>query len=356
VKVTPDGRKAYVTNASTNTVSVIKTSTNKIVKTVSDPDLHQPSALAITPDGTQVWVVCAVDMRISIIDTATDEVVHTINGISETQLWGIAITPDGTKAMVTVFFPGGRGLYYPIKLIDTTTWEITSCTQDPTGDGFDEVACTFILSSGTAANGGGGGGVVFVDAATGVENVPFPWELSVRGASGVSEDGDFQFISQCELNVLSGSGPYMPTSAWVKTVVIPDVWGEHAITRGKLYAACCGCNSDGSGDSIAVLPLGQLEGSGDVTFTRITVGHGPIGTGLTPDGSRLYVASLYANTVSVIDTATDTVVARIVNDWSAADGYYEWNEVMAGGVRYICLNPNTDKPPATNPTFWSVVS
>ena len=43
----------------------------------------------------------------------------------------------------------------------------------------------------------------------------------------------------------------------------------------------------------------------------ITVGSDPNGVSVSPDGSKVYVANEGANTVSVINTATNTVTATI---------------------------------------------
>jgi YVTN family beta-propeller protein len=43
----------------------------------------------------------------------------------------------------------------------------------------------------------------------------------------------------------------------------------------------------------------------------ISVGNGPVGVAFTPDGSKAYVANQFDNTVSVIATASNTVVATI---------------------------------------------
>jgi YVTN family beta-propeller protein len=45
--------------------------------------------------------------------------------------------------------------------------------------------------------------------------------------------------------------------------------------------------------------------------TVLPVGSGPLGVVLSPDGARAYVAGSTSNTVTVLDTATDTVVATI---------------------------------------------
>ena len=46
-------------------------------------------------------------------------------------------------------------------------------------------------------------------------------------------------------------------------------------------------------------------------IATIPVGPGPEGIAVTPDGSKVYVANSFSDTVSVIDTATNTVVATV---------------------------------------------
>ena len=48
-----------------------------------------------------------------------------------------------------------------------------------------------------------------------------------------------------------------------------------------------------------------------VSPTTIPVGTGPFGVAVTPDGSKVFVANSGSNTVSVIDTATNMVTATI---------------------------------------------
>jgi YVTN family beta-propeller protein len=43
----------------------------------------------------------------------------------------------------------------------------------------------------------------------------------------------------------------------------------------------------------------------------ISVGNGPLGVAFTPDGSKAYVANQFDHTVSVIDTATNAVTATV---------------------------------------------
>jgi YVTN family beta-propeller protein len=103
VAFTPDGRRAYVTNRGDNTVSVIDTKTRTVRTTV--PVQYKPANVAITPDGRHAYVTNFGDpiprpgTTVSVIDTTTDMVVATIPGVGPGPL-GVAVTPDGAYVYV----------------------------------------------------------------------------------------------------------------------------------------------------------------------------------------------------------------------------------------------------------------
>jgi YVTN family beta-propeller protein len=59
VAVSPDGTRAYVVNATDNSVSVINTTTNTVVATVNVG--HRPIGVAFAPDGSAAYVTNALD-------------------------------------------------------------------------------------------------------------------------------------------------------------------------------------------------------------------------------------------------------------------------------------------------------
>ncbi|MGW2698772.1 YncE family protein [Streptomyces sp. NPDC001340] len=59
-------------------------------------------------------------------------------------------------------------------------------------------------------------------------------------------------------------------------------------------------------DSVSVIDTG----TNTVTAT-VPVGDGPFDVAVTPDGTRAYVANNFSDTVSVIDTTTSTVIATV---------------------------------------------
>ena len=61
---------AYVTNGMSNNVSVIDTSTNKVVTSV--PVGSGPDGIAITPDGSYAYVANSGSNNVSVINTSTN--------------------------------------------------------------------------------------------------------------------------------------------------------------------------------------------------------------------------------------------------------------------------------------------
>src|SRR6516162_4857741 len=49
----------------------------------------------------------------------------------------------------------------------------------------------------------------------------------------------------------------------------------------------------------------------NTVIATIAIGYGPLGVSVSPDGGRVYIGSAGINTVGVIETATNTVIATI---------------------------------------------
>jgi YVTN family beta-propeller protein len=93
----PNGRKAYVANTASGTVSVIPT--NIANGSIGKPTRHivvgtEPYGLALTPNGTKLYVTNSRSGSVSVIDTATDTVTTTIFNVGP-EPRGIAITNNG---------------------------------------------------------------------------------------------------------------------------------------------------------------------------------------------------------------------------------------------------------------------
>ncbi len=114
VAITPDNKKAYVTNALSGNVSVIDATTYHVLKTI--PVGTEPFGCALTFDGAKLYVANLFSNNVSVINTANDTVIKTIEGVGQ-QPRGIAIATVGsdTKVYVTQFLAQTRNDPRPIE-------------------------------------------------------------------------------------------------------------------------------------------------------------------------------------------------------------------------------------------------
>ena len=95
------------------TVSVIDTATNTVVKTVAVGD--NPVGVAVHPDGSRVYVANEYSHTVSVIDTATNTVVKTVAVGVGSFPFGVTVHPDGSRVYVANEGSGG------VSVIDTAT-------------------------------------------------------------------------------------------------------------------------------------------------------------------------------------------------------------------------------------------
>ena len=115
IAVTPDGKRAYVTNYTSNSVTPLDLVTGKVLPSIPLGSTAGPAGIAITPEGKTAYVTDAgaagtLGDTITPIDLATDKTLPPITVGPGPQ--GIAITPDGRHAYVTdagAFVPGQTG-------------------------------------------------------------------------------------------------------------------------------------------------------------------------------------------------------------------------------------------------------
>lgn len=95
VAITPDGLTAYVSNAGSNTVSVLETPGNTVVQTIP---VDMPRLPRISLDGQRMYVASSNANSVSVIETVTNSVVGTI-AVGQNP-YGIGLTPNGEFAYV----------------------------------------------------------------------------------------------------------------------------------------------------------------------------------------------------------------------------------------------------------------
>ncbi|MFD4553555.1 caspase family protein [Streptomyces sp. NPDC058469] len=271
VAVSPDGRRAYVTNSSTasgsglGSVSVIDTATNR---TVGRPIVvgYSPAGVAVSWDGRRVYVANDGSGSVSVIDTATNRTIGNPIPVGDT-LSAVAVSRDGRVYV--------------------------------TNDGSESVSVIDTATNRTIGN-------------------PIPVGKKPRGVA-VSRDGRRVYVVNRGPDSDSGLGSVsVIDTATNRTVGRPIVVGHDPV----------GVAVSPDGRSVYVTNLGPVSGLGSVsvidTATNrtvgrpIAVGHNPWGVAVSPDGRLAYVTNSGPNlgsvsglgSVSVIDTATNRTVGR----------------------------------------------
>ena len=330
---------AYVTNSAIGdgTVSVIDTTTNENIATIPTQTAQYA---AVSPDGSFAYVADfkSLDLPdVDVVDTTSNEV---IDQIPFEDLLGtryatgsIVFSPDGGTAYVTAYDDDYSGML-PSKIytIDTEEGEII---DENVIEGTWELAGMVITADGTTLY-----------------------------TPDIHNDEVF-VIDAASLNTITtiptAPGPDIP-------VLTPE--------GGTLYVACVGDLSQavsiidtasemqigvidasdysGVGGGISLLPDGSKGylslwgGNGVLVFNTSsnmitnyipTVSSGGGGTGITPDGTQLYVANegIYpdqGNTVSVIDTTYDT---------------FNENITVGNAPNWVGIQPPAGIPPTQNP-------
>lgn len=102
---TPDGKRVYVANSGSGTVSVINTATNTLSGEVAVGS--KPQGIAVAPDGKRVYVANYDSKNISVIDTDSNAVSATFPTASRSPA-AVAIAPDGKHVYVAEY---GVGVY-----------------------------------------------------------------------------------------------------------------------------------------------------------------------------------------------------------------------------------------------------
>nr|WP_294794705.1 gliding motility-associated C-terminal domain-containing protein [uncultured Mucilaginibacter sp.] len=88
---------AYITNVSSNDVSVIDTKTRQVLKTI--PVGKAPYGVSASKDGSLVYITLSGENKIAVISTATQTVINTIP-VGKLP-YGVVVNPDGSRVYVT---------------------------------------------------------------------------------------------------------------------------------------------------------------------------------------------------------------------------------------------------------------
>lgn len=294
--------RAYITNASGNTVSVIDLNNHVILETI--PIALYPRGVAVSPDGL-VYVASQLSDIVSIIRMIDNKVVGAIP--VDKGPYGVAVSPDGREVYVTQ--AGHFPLYgKTVSIIDAKAQKVVATVpvgNQPIGivvspDGkrlyvADQWATT--TPDDTTRSG-----LSVIEVATRTSRTI---ELDTGMATGiaVSPDGTYLYVAH-----------EMPVGT-IRVVRTSDLTTVAKITVGN---GPFGVAVSPDGKTVYAANLGTAHGDETVSVIRtadwtvtdtITVGKVPVGIAVSPDGRLVLAANRMSNTVSVIDAATRQVTA-----------------------------------------------
>jgi len=99
VIVTPDGRKAYVSNVKSRSVSVVDLDSYKVLRTIRSPVLDYPHGLGITADGRWVLLTSEGSHRLVLIDARRDVIARAVT-TSQSGSHLVALIEQGRRAFI----------------------------------------------------------------------------------------------------------------------------------------------------------------------------------------------------------------------------------------------------------------
>ncbi|MEA3458534.1 MAG: beta-propeller fold lactonase family protein [Candidatus Thermoplasmatota archaeon] len=273
----------YVTNEEDDTVSVIDAYSNNVIDTISVGD--RPGGITANPSGSRAYVANKSDNTVSVIDTATKTVTTTIAvGIDPE---GIAINPAGS--LVYVLNVHGNNA----SVIDTSS---------------NTVSATILLGNepwGITVNPSGNHAyatndmddtVSVIDTVNNTVIATIPVGDGPLGIA-VNPGGTEAYVANESDNTVS----VIDTATYTVTRTIPNV-GMTGIAVNPAGTEVW----TGNGEDLVL-----IDSNNYMVIHTIKTGSGYDCIAFNNSGSRVYVTNEYANTVSVIDTASNSVIKTI---------------------------------------------
>jgi YVTN family beta-propeller protein len=260
VAVSPDGKRAYVTNYAAGALTVVNTASKSVVYNV--PVGSQPVSVVVSPDSSKVYVANSFSHSVTVVDaetfkTETIVIPNQYNGYPSS----IAITPDGKTAYVSInnLQPDSGNAICWVVGIEASTHQVSSATRV-------RYPMALTLSpDGAAIYVIGGNSDTLYTIATATHKIAHAVTLQlgsptqpVTGGIAVTPDGTKVFATDS-----ATAGIF-----------------EVDVTTQKL---------------VKMIPAGQAPGS----------------LAITPDGSQLWATDLRATSALVIDIATGAVSTHI---------------------------------------------
>ncbi len=277
-------RKAYVGLFGDQSVGVLDTVTNQVVKTIP---VTQPDGLIITPDGKKVYVSSMDSGSVKVITTADDAVATSIDVGAKPA--GISVTPDGSRVVVSV---GGAN---EAVIVDTSTDTVVKHVAVPSAHSSCITADGHYAYVGSQAMGAPA--VVEIDLTGDEPAKTMPVDKSPRALSCTANKVYFTAVGLDAVEVLD------PETGTLATPIASggSPHDVRATVDGKFELTV----SQTAGD------LEFIDAASDTVVANVPTGKLAHWITLFKDGSSAYVTNEGDNNVVLVDLASRTVSKTI---------------------------------------------
>jgi YVTN family beta-propeller protein/YD repeat-containing protein len=304
--LTASAQKAYIPNNSSNTVTVINTSTNApcttatCVATATYPISvgSGPYGVAVSPDGSKAFIANDVSNSVSVINTATDTVSATISvGHGPT---GVALLPNGLYAYVVNTADATVSVISTASNTVTATITLTGTPPPPSGIAASPDGSKIYVSAAKIIEGGPASRVFAISTASNSITATITGFTEPYGGLAVSPDGTKLYVPDVPGLVIVNTA-----SSTISSTIALD--GGSATNEGialsqdgsTAYVTSSGTTTGGG--TVFVINLSTLA-----VASSISVGGSPYGVALSTDGTTVYAVNASTNSVAPIIAATGT--------------------------------------------------
>ncbi|MGA2564710.1 MAG: cytochrome D1 domain-containing protein [Steroidobacteraceae bacterium] len=302
VPLAANADRIYQTNSAGDTVDIIDSATNAVVLQVKD--IEVPHGVTFAPDGKRAYISCESENTLWATDTRTGKL------LGKAALSGhpnnIAISKDGRRVFVGILSAPGA-----VEVIDTVSMKSIKTIAVKGG-----VHNAYVTRDGKYVVAGSIVGKILtvIDAQTLEPVWELPFDAGVRPiAFETGSDGSTarMFVQLSDFHGFAVVD--FKTHSIVSRVKLPDA-PSGGKAEGGAPSHGIGVSPDGKtlwvdssiANAVFVYSLPDLKVLGYVPTEQV-----PDWIAFAPDGKRLYVANSGSNSVSVIDATTRRQVAVV---------------------------------------------
>jgi len=299
IALSGDGKRAWVANSWDDTVTEINTTARTAGRTL--PTGFEPTGVVVDHAGETLYVANRISNDVSIVNLQSGKEDYRL--VAGRGASYVAMSPDGEHVYATPIYPNiGKHRTAPLS-------EITEIS-----------AHGHVVENREWLRGSAG---VFHVALSADGRLGIAAEMRPKNLIPLAHvEHDWAFVNSLAVFGSDAGGvvTHVPLDDLERNFSLPYAVAI-AADKKWIYVSASGSNEVAVVDASKMLRTVRsprsaslatdLSASANYVVARIPVGRNPRGLALSPDGSKLYVATRLDDAIAVIDTATRSVVASI---------------------------------------------